>query len=81
MDEVCRKNGMKGFVQLFKIDMDSCIFFNKEGGYVVNFILMVMIEMQSGLIVVVDVLIGNVEYYEFVIIVDCVVNDFGIDIK
>ncbi|QDV86420.1 Transposase DDE domain protein [Stieleria magnilauensis] len=81
MDEVRRKNGTKGPAQLPKTDTDSRILPNKEGGYAANFTPMATTETQSGLIVAADVLIGNVEHHEFATIVDCVANDFGIDIK
>ncbi len=80
MDEVRTKNGTKGPAQLPKTDPDSRILPNKEGGYAPNYTPMATTETQSGFIVSADVLIGNVEHHQFTNIVDCVAEDFQIDI-
>ena len=81
MDEVRKKNGSKGPAQIPKTDTDARILPNKEGGYAANFTPMATTETASGLIVHCDVLIGNVEHDQFSTIVDCVVDDFDIDIE
>ncbi len=81
MDEVRKKNGSKGPAQIPKTDTDARILPNKEGGYAANFTPMATTETASGLIVHCDVLIGNVEHDQFSTIVDCVADDFEIDIE
>lgn len=80
MDEVRQKNGTKGPAQLPKTDPDSRILPNKEGGYAPNYTPMATTETESGFIVSAEVLIGNVEHDQFTSIVDCVTEDFEIDI-
>lgn len=81
MDETRRKNGSKGPAQIPKTDTDSRILPNKEGGYAANFTPMATVESQSGLIVVADVLVGNVEHDQFSAIVDTVRSDFDVDVE
>lgn len=81
MDEVRKKNGSKGPAQIPKTDTDARILPNKEGGYAPNFTPMATTETASGLIVHSDVLIGNVEHDQFSTIVDCVGDDFDVDIE
>jgi transposase len=80
MDEVRKKNGTKGPVQIPKTDTDARILPNKEGGYAPNYTPMVTTESQGGLIVHCDVMIGNVEHDQFSMIMDCVAEDFEVDI-
>jgi transposase len=81
MDETRRKNGSKGEAQIPKNDTDSRILLNKEGGYAANFTPMATVESQSGLIVMADVLIGNVEHDQFSTIVDTVQSDYDVTIE
>ena len=81
MDSVRKKNGTKGPAQLPKTDPDSRILPNKEGGYAANFTPMAATETLSGLIVSAEVLIGNVEHDQFSSIVDCIAEDFGVDLQ
>lgn len=81
MDDVRKKNGTKGPAQLPKTDPDSRILPNKEGGYAPNYTPMATTETLGGLIVSADVLIGNVEHDQFSSIVDCIAEDFGIDVE
>lgn len=81
MDETRRKNGSKGPAQIPKTDTDSRILPNKEGGYAANFTPMATTESQSGLIVMADVLIGNVEHDQFSTIVDAVQSDFDVNLE
>ena len=81
MDSVRKKNGTKGPAQLPKTDHDSRILLNKEGGYAANFTPMAATETLSGLIVSAEVLIGNVEHDQFSSIVNCIGEDFGVDLQ
>jgi len=80
MDKIRKTNGTKGPAQIPKTDTDSRILPNKEGGYAPNYTPMATTETMSGFIVSADVLMGNVEHHEFTSIVDCVAEDFQIDI-
>lgn len=80
MDASRQRNGSKGPAQIPKTDTDARILPNKEGGYAANFTPMATTETQSGLIVHCEVLIGNVEHDQFGTIVDCIAEDFGVDI-
>lgn len=81
MDKIRETNGSKGPAQIPKTDPDSRILPNKEGGYAANFTPMATTETTSGLIVHSDVVIGNVEHDQFSTIVDCVAQDFGVEIE
>ena len=81
MDEARQKNGSKGPAQIPKTDPDSRILPNKEGGFAANFTPMATTESQSGLIVMAEVLIGNVEHDQFSEIVGAVQNDFGVNVE
>lgn len=81
MDEVRKKNGSKGPAQIPKTDTDSRILPNKEGGYAANYTPMATTESAGGLIVVSDVVIGNVEHNQFSTILDAVQNDFEVDVE
>jgi transposase len=62
--------------QIPKADTDSRILPNKEGGYAPNFTPMVTTESQSGFIVDVDVVIGNVEHTQLTSTVQRVETEF-----
>src|SRR6056297_3520196 len=81
MDEALQKNGSKGPAQIPKTDTDSRILPNKEGGDAANYTPMVTTESAGGLIVVSDVVIGNVEHHQFGTILDVVQNDFDVDVE
>jgi len=81
MDELRQKNGSKGPAQLPKTDTDSRILPNKEGGYAANFTPMVTTETGCGMIVMADVLIGNVEHDQFSSIIDTVQSDFDVEVE
>ena len=80
MDEVRRQNGSKGPAQLPKTDTDSRILPNKEGGYATNYTPMATTETTSGLIVMSEVVIGNVEHDQFGTIVDTIQSDFDVKV-
>lgn len=81
MDEARKKNGSKGPAQLPQTDPDSRILPNKEGGYAANYTPMATTETQGGLIVDCDVLVGNVEHDQLTTIIDCVAENFEIEIE
>ena len=80
MDQTRKKNGTKGPAQIPKTDPDSRILPNKEGGYAANYTPMATTETTGGFIVDCDVLIGNVEHDQLTGIVDCIAQEFEIDI-
>lgn len=80
MDATRQANGSKGPAQLPKADTDSRILPNKEGGYAANFTPMATTETGSGLIVMADVLIGNVEHDQVCMILDGVQSDYAVDV-
>ncbi len=81
MDELRKKNGGKGPAQLPKTDPDSRILPNKEGGYAANYTPMATTETGCGLIVMADVVIGNVEHDQFSSIIDAVQSDFDAEVE
>ena len=81
MDETRKKNGSKGPAQIPKTDTDARILPNKEGGFAPNYTPMVTTETQSGLIVHCGVMIGNVEHDQLSTILDCVAEDFEVNIE
>ena len=81
MDELRKKNGSKGPAQLPKTDTDSRILPNKEGGYAANYTPMATTETGCGLIVMADVVIGNVEHDQFSSIIDTVQSDFDVEVE
>lgn len=80
MDEARRRNGTKGPGQIPKTDPDSRILPSKEGGYAANYTPMVTTESTGGMIVHVDVVIGNVEHDQFGTIIDTVQDDFDVEV-
>ena len=77
----CKTNGSKGPAQLPKTDTDSRILPNKEGGYAANYTPMATTETGCGLIVMADVVIGNVEHDQFSSIIDTVQSDFDVKVE
>lgn len=80
MDQTRQKNGTKGPAQIPKTDPDSRILPNKEGGYAPNYTPMATTETTGGFIVDCDVLIGNVEHDQLTTIVDCIAQEFELNI-
>ena len=81
MDQTRKANGSKGPAQIPKTDTDARILPNKEGGYAANFTPMATTETGGGLIVHSDVLIGNVEHEQLSTIIDCVADDFDVNVE
>jgi transposase len=81
MDELRQKNGSQGPAQLPKSDTDSRILPNKEGGYAANFTPMATTETGCGMIVMADVLIGNVEHDQLRSIIDTLQADFDVEVE
>ena len=80
MDATRKKNGTKGPAQLPKADPDSRILPSKEGGYAANFTPMATTETGLGMIVVSEVVIGNVEHDQFTQVSDTIKSDYGQDV-
>lgn len=81
MDEVRKTYGSQGPAQLPKTDPDSRILPNKEGGYAANYTPMVTTETGCGMIVMADVVIGNVEHDQLGSIIDTVQSDFDVEVE
>jgi len=81
MDEVRKTYVSQGPAQLPKTDPDSRILPNKEGGYAANYTPMVTTETGCGLIVMADVVIGNVEHDQLGSIMDAVQSDFDVEVE